>query len=200
MKVDYCATLCLYCSSFAVQTKHRCCVLIRLMIIRVTQLLAAPLLTSILLCNWSVTLRDASATEFTPTNLSSLYSLLNGCTQWHYATQDPSWLLRAFSYSIHPFVYNMINVQKTLDQYSIVSLFCGHPWCSAVFLLRCEWIRLFRPSWAHRHCIVELFMDFIKSANKSLGSHERSLNESCILLCVITAHIPAKYLSVHNVL
>lgn len=94
VKVGDCATLCLYCSSFSVQTKHRCCVLIRLMIIRVTQLSSAPLLTSILLCNWSVTLRDASATEFTPTNLSSLYSLLNGCAQWHYATQDPSWLLR----------------------------------------------------------------------------------------------------------
>lgn len=73
--------------------QNRCCVLILLMIIRVTQLSAAPLLTSLLLCNWSVTLRDTSATEFTPTDLSSLYSLLNGCAQWHYATQDPSWLL-----------------------------------------------------------------------------------------------------------
>lgn len=87
VKVDDCV------SSFVMQTKHRCCVLILLMIIRVTQLSAAPLLTSLLLCNWSVTLRDTSATEFTPTDLSSLYSLLNGCAQWHYATQDPSWLL-----------------------------------------------------------------------------------------------------------
>lgn len=200
MKVDDCVTVCPYHSAFVVQTKHRCCFLICLMIIRVAQLSVAPLLTSLLLCNWSVTPRDTHATEFTPTRMSSLYSSLNGCMQWHYATQVPFWLVRALSKLIHPLVSNMMDVQKTLDQFSIVSLFCGHPWFSAVFLWRCEWIRFLRPRWAHRQHSVELFMGFINSANKSLGRHEHTLNESCILLWDITAHIPAKYLSVHNVL
>lgn len=199
MKVDDCVTVCSCRSAFVVQTKHRCRVLIRLMIIRVAQLSAAPLLTSLLLCNWSVTPRDTRTTEFTPSRMSSLYSLLNGCTQWRYATQDPTgvWELFQIQFVLLFLIWWMCKRHWTSFLLSLcfvvicgaVLSFCGGVNGSGFYapaepIGAAEW----NYSWASS----------TQQTNPWAGMS--TLLTSHAFCCVIAARIPAKYLSVHNVL